>query len=349
MNKTVFFLVALIVIAQCSTKRSFSYDGIIDSLVELNQVAGKDVNDIGVLSSKIQDAAKDTADRFTKFYENLSQRCQGGKALLEGYNKKIEGDKLEIQTRHDAAGDENTSIAEELVKLAGDANQQRSELEDLEKRIKAEIESIRTSAIEAERKIDIIKILRDIITDELLKEPSSPATSFVQLKTFSDKARELKVLLQNSNDSSMYTPLVSTLLSLAEKRGFSDSKILTQILDVLKKLDENLRSFREKQKTDGKKIIDTMREQVQQKLDQIKATAQIIAGKKSDQISNERIQKTTSTELEHISKEQERKVREIQNWDKICSNQDSVRKTTQIWQESFESKIKEVTAAIFTK
>jgi len=221
-------------------------------------------------------------------------------------------------------------------------------LKDLEAKIGEEIEHLKTYAIEAEQKLVVIKTLRDIINDELLNAQVSgnnvrdtakaAEPSFVQLKTFTAKLGELKTLLSQSHES-LYTPLLTTLLSLAETRGFSDSGILRQILDTVGKLEGSLREFRNKQETEGKTNIKNLKGQAQEKVKQIKSLAAILAADISSEKENLAVQEKAKTDLESLDKEIARKKGEVAYWEKICLYQEGIKNKEQEWDREFAGKI----------
>lgn len=254
-------------------------------------------------------------------------------------------DQLSLEARSNEAADANKKIIGDLKKYSGDVEAAKKDLQDKKKQIKTEIENIRISGSEAEGKLVIIKTLRDIITDELLADSNTKASSFVQLQTFNDKLHELKVLLENSHDT-MYSGLVTTLLTLAETKGFSDQKILRQILDVLKKLETSLVEFRKKQDTEGKTNIKTMKQQAKEKINQIKSLAKLITNAKSNQIDNENIIKSSAKSVAMLKAEIARKNGESAFWNKLCLFQDGLKKSAHEFKKNMTDKFRDVSSKL---
>jgi len=333
--------VTLIVISFCSTTRVQNFDGLIDKLIELNQAAGKDSNDIGIELSSIEQNHNDIKSAELAYAEGASSRCSAAKLLQESLIKNLNADKLAITTRSHKAEEDNKLIDEQVAKLTGQIKVEREGLHALEKSIDDEIENIRVYGSEAEHKLVVVKALRDIITDELLAAPHQQQQhSFIQLAEFNDKIHELKALLQNSNDG-IYSPLVSTLLSLAEERGFSDQKILEQILTLLNKLEKNLTEFRHKQKTEGKQNIKNLKEQAKQKLNQIKAIGNLLATNVSNKKDNTNIIESGVKDASSLDHEVARKSKEADQWRKLCDHQDQLKARFQGFSDAFASKIKQ--------
>lgn len=343
MNKSVFFLVTLIVIASCSTSRVISYDGMIDKLVQLNQAAGKDKNDIGLLVSQVSSASKENSDKFDSFFNGLHDRCDGGRKVLTDYIEKLEADKLNVNTRSNQATEDNKKIESDRVKLADQLSNTQAELKALKVSVSKEIEAFRQYGAEAEAKLVIIKSLRDIINDELVNPQGGQ--SFIQLSTFSSKLRQLKSLLQNSKDN-QYAPLVSTLLQLAEGQGFSNSKILDEILSVLSKLENNLIEFRAKQNTQGKANIENLKTQAQEKVIQIKSVATMIAEANNTHQDNQNIIDSSKVDSANIVRDVERKQAEVKYWNNVCAYQDEVRVKETTFRAAFDVKVREVSTRL---
>lgn len=343
MNKSVLFLATLFVISFCSSSKIVSMSAILDKLVQLNQAAGKDHNDIGLLVSQVSQAFKENGEKFDEFYGGLKSGCTGGSDLLKNFNQKLEADIIVLENRSNEAESDNKKLVESRGKYTEDMKKSHEELKALGEQIKKELEEFKVYGSEAETKLVIIKTLRDIITDELLGEQKGQ--SFIQLQTFNDKLRELKSLLSNSKDG-VYAPLVSTLLALAEGKGFSDQKILQQILEVLGKLEKNLREFRDKQNKDGKENIKNLKNQAKEKKTQIKSLFTMIADANSNIQNNETIIKTNKSDVAVIKKEIERKQGEGKYWDSICEYQSHVNESAHQFRSAFESKLKNVNSEL---
>ena len=341
MNKTVFFLVSLIVIALSSSSKAVSYDGIMDKLIEMNEAAGKDKNQISLLIAKVSTATQEANEKFDRFINDLVTRCSSGTRLQETYIKKIEADVLSAKARSNTASSDNKSLASSKITYGSQLAASQKELKALKKSINAAYEQYRVYGIEAEQKLVVIKTLKDIITDELLAKHGQ---SFVQVETFSDKVHELKAMLKDSDDS--MSPLVSTLLELAEAKGFSNKKILSQILTVLNKLQVNVEKFRKSQETSGKQTIRDIQTQAKEKVKQIRSIARLLSDNNSQIIDNENIVAAAARDVTAFENHKIRKLKESQYWKKICKYQDGVKTRESNFRYAFTRKIKEVSAKL---
>jgi uncharacterized membrane-anchored protein YhcB (DUF1043 family) len=329
--------------AFCSNSRINSYDAVIDQLVQLNQAAGKDKNDISILISQVSGSTKDANARFDDFSKGLDIKCKTGNTLLNEYLKKVQADRLDYETKIINAKKDNELKQTDVSKYNKQIEEANAELETLKKQIATEYQNFRTHGAEAEQKLLIIKTLRDIITDELVAPVKG--SSFIQLQTFNDKVKELKTLLDKSSDST-YSPLVSTLLSLAQAKGFTDQKILSQILDVLSKLDANLRQFRDSQNNAGKDHIQNLKEQSKNKVIQI-TSLRVLLGNDSNVISdNLNLISSSQKDIEHIDREVLRKTEELQYWTKLCDNQREVEKRELAFREDLDAKLRTVSTTV---
>ena len=346
MNKTVFFFITLIVMAFCSNSKAASFSGILDKLVQLNQAAGKDANEISLLVSQVSSSTQESNNNFDTFITGLVSRCSQGSQVQSDFMAKLDADRLSVLTKSNDATAAITSIGGQKDGLLDQVSSTKADLEKLKADIKTAYEEYKTYGVEAEQKLVVIKTLRDIISDELLAAsgdtPSANASSFVQLKTFNDKLGQLKTLLEKSQDNS-YAPLVSTLLSLAEKKGFADSSILNQILTVLNTLESSLKEFRDKQDTNGKANIKTLKDQAEEKVTQVKLLSTMVAGYTSDIEDNNNIVKAGVLDMGVIDAEKLRKIDEAAYWTKICDYQLLVKGKEDTFRAAFVAKVKDVT------
>lgn len=343
MNKSVIFVIALITFSFCSSTQSDSYNGLIDQLVELNTAAGADSNTISILVSQISAAHKDNAAKYQGFAKDLKARCASGTTVLTDYVALLRQDRLNIQARATKATDANVGIVVERTKQVNSLKTSKTELKAMEARITLEVNTIVRYGAEAEKKMAIIKSLRDIITDELLKP--SAATSFIQLNTYNNQLNELKTVLENSHDN-LYTPLITSLLSLAQGSGFSDQKILAQILEILNRLETNLKAFRTKQNTEGRTNLRSMKKIAAEKMVQIQTVARLIATANSTVLENTNIVEVSTRDSASIDTDIVRKTAEIAYWSKLCVYQENLRVRAEAFANSYTSKIKDVSSRL---
>ena len=339
MNKSAFFIVLLVLVAFSSTSKIASFDGVISKLVQLNQAAGKDSSDISILVSQVSSATKESNQKFDSFMESLVSRCDTGKKLQSTFAEKLNSDILSIKTRAAAAQKDNDKLEVENASNNNDLKTAQKALEDLKAQIAKAYEDYSKFGSESESKLVILKTLRDIITDELLVP--NKGQSFVQLKTFNDKLHELKGLLEKSNDA-QFTPLVSTLISLAQSKNFADQGILNQIIAVLTKLEGNLVDFRKKQESNDKKNIEDQKALAMQKVTQIKTLANMIATNESIIVDNNNVNASAQKDIDAIQKEIQRKATEVTYFAKICAFEDQLKTKEEAYRKSFAQKVKEI-------
>jgi chromosome segregation ATPase len=343
MNKSVFFLAFLITVSFCSGARAVSYDAIIDNLVELNKAAGKDKNDVGLLVSQVSQSTKDTFDKFSGFIGQINDGCTQGGRLLESFLKKLEADKISLNASINSANTHNQQIVVERTKLAANLKITEADLAETEKSIDKELHNYEVYGAEAEQKLAVVKSLKDIITDELLGAQRGRA--FVQLETFNDKLHELKDLLSKSQDG-IYGPLVTTLLSLAEGKGFSDQKVLAQIMGVLNKLEGNLVHFRQLQEKESKQNLKNLKTKATEQGKQIRALAGMVAQLNSDFSNNESIVKFANVDLVTLAAEVKRKSDELNYWKGVCIYEEKYSAETNVTANALQGKLKGVTNAL---
>lgn len=339
MNKSAFFLAVLVTIAFCSSSKAVSYDSVLNKLVQLNQAIGKDKSDIALLISQVSQAVKEEGEKFDSFISGMNQSCGAGEKLLDGFIGKLEGDKTSAQAASVKADQDNKAITSEREKHTSDLAAAKDDLDKLKAQIAKTVENFKVEGAEAEEKLVVIKVLKDIITDELLA--SEHVTSFVQLHTFNDKLRQLNSLMIKSKDTT-YTPLVATLLQLAQVHGFADQKILGQIMNVLTKLEGNLKEFRKKQNTDGKANIESLKARAEEKIKQIRSIAIMVAEGDSEYLDNENISKNAAQEIDAVDREIERKQLEMRFWKKICDFQVGLQTKDKDFRDKFDSLVKSV-------
>jgi len=304
----------------------------------------KKKNEIGIVISTVSEAVKVEFGKFDAFYTNSKNAHDQGVTLLKNFIGKLEGDILASHTACNKATAENIRLKKERDQHGADIHKAQADLKALQDMAHKEVKEFKEFGAEAEHKLVIIKALRDIITDELLGEQKG-RHSFVQLQTFNDKLHELKTLLENSNDV-MYAPLVATLLSLSEGRGFSDQKILGQILTALNNLEKNLLAFRKKQDDSLKKNLLTLKASMGEKLNQIKTLAKMIAQANSNIQDNDTICATANRDVKSINNERDRKAKELAYWMSLGNYQAEIARYAKVGHDAFNAKLKSATTAL---
>lgn len=292
-----------------------------------------------MLISQVSSATQDSNDKFDSFMSGLVSRCDSGNKLIADYVAKLDADMLSITTRATAAANANVGLAKEKATLSDQVAAAQAELTQIKERVTKAYADLKVFGIEAEQKLVICKTLRDIITDELITP--SKGQSFVQLRTFNDKLHELKSLLENSSDN-QFSPLVSTLVSLAESKGFADQGILNQILAVISKLEKNLQDFRTRQETDGKKNIESDKDLAREKVSQIKTLSGMIEENTNSQSDNTNISNSAVRDVAAINAEKTRKTSESAYWVKICAYENEIKEREGKFRTAYNGKVKEI-------
>lgn len=345
MSKSVIFLVFIILCSYSLTKKNTNYNKILDILVELNQANGGSQNDIAVLIDQVSSTMKENHINFQQNQNKLASRCETGKLYITSFLNKLKDSDTQLDIEIKNANEAITKAQDESKKYKDQIQASKEEISTQEELIKKEIDNFRISASEAEHKLSVIKVINDIVEDEILK----PGTSFIQTGT-KTKMQDLKTVLSGVKaKESMFSAIAITLISLAEKKGFADQAISRKILEVLGKLRDNLIAYRKRQDTDGKGIIEAMKSKAQQILNAMKQYANLVAESDSSVKGYKSIISNSEKERVHLSKILERKTNELAYWEKICESQAKLAQADNEWEESFEAKIREVISAQINK
>jgi hypothetical protein len=323
MNKSVLFVASLLIVAACVAKESH-LSKIMSKLNLIQQDleehgAGEE---IAIKFNQLQNHYADTQTAWDAFHAEQQSRASAGKTLISDFIAKLNEDYNKIvgainhfQSFAMTHGESAHSTSEKI-------EEEKKEAEALEAEIKQALQDYRDHGIEAEQKLTLIKFLIDIITDELLT--GEGGASFVQLRTFNDKMKELKGMLEKSKDSK-FAPLVSTLLSLAEQKGFSDQNLLNQIINTLRKLEENINAFRKSQQDGDLAHIEELKSLLSHKHESINHLTHVM----EDTLSQLRNAQNRASKLEHdrqvLESEIHRKENEGAYWDDVSAYQEQLR------------------------
>jgi len=211
--------------------------------VELNNAMGVQKEDVGVIIANVRNVIAEDAKAFRNFARGLESQCTASTARIRSSIQDLTN-KIRDALSNIANWQKNLNTAQADVKDAQlnivKGRQQLVQLQQRQNKVSLDFEVYTT---EADKKLNVVKVLRDIITDELLNR--SPG-ALVQVNKFQAKLAELKGLLNNNSDS-LYSPMIGVLLDLATEQNFSDQSVLRKILQNLKNLDAALKSFRAKQ------------------------------------------------------------------------------------------------------
>jgi len=179
--------------------------------------------------------------------------------------------------------------------------------------------SYHAGVTETDRKLVVVKELRDIIEDELL----NPGKSFIQVGKFNEKLQNLQNLVKSSGDS-MYEPIIATLVSLASEQNFSDQKILAAILKNLKALDTSLLKFKEEKRhamEEGMKQLKAIEENLQSQLEDHHHIEQKCVSDVAE--ANQNID-LLNTEITNLNSEITRKTDEFKAIEHLCATENNM-------------------------
>jgi len=202
----------------------------------------------------------------------------------------------------------------------------KQQLVNLNKRVSKVTMDYRVFASEADKKLHVVKVLRDIISDELINRGPS---SLVQLNKFQAKLSELKELLNNNSDS-LYTPIISVLLDLSTEQNFADQGVLRKILQNLNNLDKALRDFRVKQEKSLDDEMKSLRKQIKNTRQRVRAYRRMRAHAVSKRIDAQHYINFYTHEITHFNSEKKRKSAELRLFTKLCDFQRRVHKEASI-------------------
>jgi chromosome segregation ATPase len=284
-------------------------------------VAGSQVSN-GVLLAQIRNAWDNQKKANTEFHRTLTTHCTAAHAKIQGSITKL------TQAITDAQNNMNThkqslEKSNKAVKEAAENIQKaRTAYKGLNQRLDKTLLDYKVVAQEADQKLNVVKLLRDIISDELLNDKPG---NFVQLNKFQEKLNELKGMLNNNNDS-IYAPIVSVLLDLATEQNFANQGVLKQILQNLNNLDKALREFRKKQEAGLDSEVKSIRAQMKNTVDRIQAYSRMRAQSRSKSLDSTHYIRFYSHEIEHFNAEKGRKGEEQKMLTKLCDYHHKTRK-----------------------
>jgi len=234
----------LLTITICSHSQ---YSNIINQFIELNDELGNAKEDCGVIISNVKNVLNEEEKLTEAHFNELSANCNSVDGAITTALKKLGNDHNESTKNLNDWKTSLTSSAKDITKAEGDIKSTLVKIKQNQATIDKSLEDFKVVVSETDTKIGVVKVLKDIITDELLNN-SAHSHSFVQMNKFTEKLNELQGMLNNDSDS-LYSPLVSVLLELASEQNFADQGMLKKILQNIDNLDKSLKDFR-KQRED---------------------------------------------------------------------------------------------------
>lgn len=346
MNKTVIFILFITLCSYALSKRA-SIDSILLQMVQVNTAAGKDRSEVDVLVAKLNSALRDTFEANDARQNKMQSRCEDGEKMLTSYINKLEADYKGLVYKQIEEAKKQAKAEEDENTYTKEVEATKSQILGNEQKIEDEMKQYTKIGAEAEQKVVAIKGVKDIITDELLV--TSNSKSFVQLKTstFARKVNDLKIVLAGiTARESMYSPMITTLLTLAQNRNFSDQELIKKILQILSKLEENLRDFRKRQENEQKEIIQTFRKKILTLRQELKIKADQLYSTKSVIASKEDISKSVIQVKKELQRTIARKNFEIEYWRNLCKFQNEMKIKDDAWRDKARKDLDELARKI---
>jgi len=261
------YCLALIMIAFCYCSAKSDFASIVHQFVELNDAMGVPREGASLQISRIRTALKKEAKVHKEFFRTLNTHCASAHAKLQGAINAAKSAINDAKSNINNWTKNRTNAVKDQKDAAANIKKGRSQLVALRKRISKITMDYRVSATEADKKLNVVKVLRDIISDELFNKVPG---ALVQVSKFTEKLNELKNMLNNNSDS-LYSPIISVLLDLATEQNFADQGVLRKILQNLNNLDKALRDFRAKQEKGLDAEMKSLRKQVKNVRQRIRA------------------------------------------------------------------------------
>lgn len=335
MKTNIFFFVSLILCSQAFSTlykaKESSMEFIVNELVQLNKIAGSETIQIQSLLNKVSGAVNANGKAIKGTFEGINTRCDRGTKQLNDYLKKLRADLLSDNANASSAEGKLKAIAKKSHKLEKDMAALRKSIKQTKSEYAKEIALDRQVRVEAVEKRDVIKRLVDIINDELLNAPNEPKKNgaFVQtserLTQFKEAVIQLKDKMEKVQDT-LFAPLVSALINMATERNFSDQKILRTILQLLAKIDSNIKNFLKKHYKSHKQILALIGQRRASEYKQLRELFNLRAQSQQDVHYHNGIishSKSSSTLLNYqIGK----KTKELKNWLQLCDAEEALGK-----------------------
>lgn len=305
----------------CATKDKFG--NILQQFVELNDAMGVQKEDVGVIIAQVKNTLDAGSSQFTNFFKSIESHCTSASAklnsALKGLQSNVNDARLNLNNwnKNAAAAVRDQKDAQAQIGVG------RTQLAGLNKRIAKITMDYKVFASEADKKLNVIKILRDIITDELVNKTPG---ALVQVQKFQQKLSELKDLLNNNSDS-LYSPMVSVLLDLATEQNFTDQTVLKKILENLNNLNKAMKAFRTRQERALNSEVASIRTQVRNVKGRIRAYRRMRAQAVSKKIDATHYISFYTHEIAHFTAENGRKNAEHTMFKNLCAFERTVHKS----------------------
>ncbi len=319
-NAIYFFFLIFVSFCSCSTKDKFA--SILQQFVELNEAMGVERVDVGVIVAQVKNTLNSGQKSYTSFFRTLEAQCSAGKAKLSA---TINATSQSINEANSNINNWNKNLASAVADIKdaqANINKGNVQLTGLRRTVDKLNMDYKVYATEADKKLNIVKVLRDMITDELLNRTPG---ALVQVTKFQEKLNELKELLNNNSDS-LYSPMISVLLDLATEQNFSDQSVLRKILQNLNNLNNALLTFRTNQEKTLTSEMSSLRKQMRNVKSRIRTYFRMKAQATSKQIDASNYLAFYRNEVTHFTAENTRLADQLNLFNKLCDFERSVGK-----------------------
>jgi chromosome segregation ATPase len=328
MNNLLFFISLIIISQAFSTATSKSklttFENIITEFVNLATLTNQPKASVGAVVADIKTALTDSYNSGKAAFSTINQNCEIGTQKINAFLAKLNADLSSDNANVNEAKKNLVKIAASSAENTRQQNKANKDLQDLEKSRESQNHLWEKTTIEAESKLNVIKRLRDLVTDELLNgpvaQPKVGKTALVQVNTFKTTLLELKEEMSKMEklDSTLYTPLIESLLELTTEQNFADQTILNKILQVLKKLENNLKNWRAKSQKSNEAINKTLAAQEKALNEQLNAFKKLELSAAQEKRLNEEFLEHSQGQIEHVNAQKAKKTHELKNWTQLC-------------------------------
>jgi hypothetical protein len=319
--KNVIYVFALLMITFCSCSKN-EYTSVVTQFVELNNAMGVPKETVGVLIANVKETINRGESAYKTFFTAVGTQCAGAESKISSFIKGLKNQAADAQSNINSWNKNLAAAKKDLSESTSNINTGRAQLKLNRNRINKVILDFKVYAAEADKKLNVVKVLRDIISDELLNR--SPA--LVQLNKFHAKLAELKELLNNKSDS-LYAPMISVLLDLATEQNFSDQSVLRKILQNLNNLRTSLLNFRAQQEVSFNKDLKGLRQEARIIKSRIAAYRRMRNQAQSKAIDAGHYIAFYTHEIAHFNAEASRLGDELVLFKKLCNFERKVHKT----------------------
>jgi len=325
-----------------SAKHTDKFPNILNQFVELNEAIGVEKADVGVIVAQVRNSLASGKKQFATFFRAVETQCAYAVSSIKTTIKELKSSINDAQSNQNNWTKNLGTATADAKEASANIAKAKVQLVALKKRIAKITMDYRVFAEEADKKLVVVKVLRDIITDELFKKAPG---ALVQVNKFQEKLNELKELLNNNSDS-LYSPIVSVLLDLATEQNFSDQGVLRKILQNLNNLDKALKEFRQKQEKALDAEMKNIRAQIKNVKQRIRAYRRMRSQAVSKRIDAQHYLTFYGHEIVHFNAEKGRKEGELHMFKKLCEFEKRMHASAMMHYKFFKGVAKDVFARV---